>query len=520
MAEGGDRMTTRSMAGKEKETSNEEETQPTSQGSEDRQPMPTETTTTNPTDGLDDIDQFLIHSTRKVMKFWYLPDLRNNRLRDILETRLPHASDPVKILVNAPELKRFFPTTTFEICLNTGKVYTFTDPRVDIGVSLEPHPFNLDELEKHFKELTKTMEIKRRTERIPLMERITPTTEVMSLREFERNINQYSNLCRMYGRASCKLFRCSSISEEVITRAYDKLQPHIGDILDQVEKGQSLFRMEREIRNQKGRGRLQIPYIIPKEKTINTTKELQEFIEAVDNNLTNIIISSRNQEEEFENREKARKEEEERLRQEQITQRNRQSPMEFNFHNITSTPLRGESNRAQLSDTVFHTANNNRQMNRGVNFNPNPTHHLYSNTSVNNSSDEYTQFSNDSIIQGTEMNNRISLTNAGIINSDNNEWNQGHTGPYAQHMTGNTGRTCFSNESPPYQQRNPITCFRCGEQGHVCTMCEATGVYCIHCRTPNHNTRAWKKYGNTNNSPPPQTAVIAKDTTRHPLQHQ
>ena len=192
---------------------------------------------------MDDIDRYLRHSTRKVRKFWYLPDLRNNRLRDILETRLPHVSNPITILVNAPELKRFLPTTTFKICLDTSKVNTFTDPRVDIGVSLEPDPFNMEELEKHFKEQTKTTEVIhcRIPLRIPLMERITPTTEVLSLREFKKNINQYSNLCRMYGRASCKLFQHSSISEEETARAYDELQPYISDILDQVEKGQSLF---------------------------------------------------------------------------------------------------------------------------------------------------------------------------------------------------------------------------------------------------------------------------------------
>ena len=276
MAEDGERMQTRSMTRKEKGANpNEGDAQPTDQGPEDTQSTTMVSTMPNPMDGLDDIARCLRVSLKKIQKFWYIPDLKNTRLRDITETRLPHPNNPVKILINAPELKRFFKTTTFEICLDTGKVWTYTDPRINIGVGLEPDPFILEELENHFKEQTKITEAVHHMERIPLMERITPTTEVMPLKEFERNIGQYSNLCQMYGKASCKLFHHSSISEYETAKAYDKLQPYISNILDQVDKGLSLFQMEREIRNRKGRGRLRIPYIVPKEKLINTAKQLQ-----------------------------------------------------------------------------------------------------------------------------------------------------------------------------------------------------------------------------------------------------
>ena len=38
-------------------------------------------------------------------------------------------------------------------------------------------------------------------------------------------------------------------SEEETARAYDALQPYISDILEQIEKGQALLRIEREVRN-------------------------------------------------------------------------------------------------------------------------------------------------------------------------------------------------------------------------------------------------------------------------------
>ena len=158
-------------------------------------------------------------STKQVKKFWYLPDLKNTRLREIAESHLPHQSDPLKILINAPELKQFFPTTTFEICLDTGKMYTYTDLKVDIGVRLKPKLFDTDELENHFKEQTRTEEVEHRMERIPLMERTIPTTEVMPLKEFEGNVNKLFKLCQMYGKTSCELSRRSTVSEEETTRA-------------------------------------------------------------------------------------------------------------------------------------------------------------------------------------------------------------------------------------------------------------------------------------------------------------
>ena len=115
-----------------------------------------------------------------VSKFWYVPDLKNNRLRDIYETRISHEHDPIKILFNA------------------SRVYTFTDPKVDIGIGCKPYPLDLKALENHFKAQPKATEVIHHMERIPLIERTTAATEVMTL-------NLFSKLCKMYGEASCKL---------------------------------------------------------------------------------------------------------------------------------------------------------------------------------------------------------------------------------------------------------------------------------------------------------------------------
>ena len=106
-------------------------------------------------------------------------------------------------------------------------MYRYTDPKVDIGVGLEDEPFDIEKLEDHFKEHTKVTEVYHQMERIPLMERTTPTTEVMPLREFKNNVGKFFKLCRMYEETSCELSRQSLGSEEETTKAFDALQPYI-----------------------------------------------------------------------------------------------------------------------------------------------------------------------------------------------------------------------------------------------------------------------------------------------------
>ena len=123
------------------------------------------------------------------------------------------------------------------------------------------------------------------------------------------------------------------------------------------------------------------------------------------------------------------------------------------------------------------------------------------------------------------MNNHISPANTGDTDSDpQGDWNQGHGGAYRHHTTGTTGCTGFPNKQPQYPtQRNTVTCFRCREQGHICTSCEATGVYCNHCITSNHSTKACRRYGSYNTSPPnssnsqgyhPTPSIVSNTTTQ------
>ena len=70
----------------------------------------------------------------------------------------------------------------------------------------------------------------------------------------------------------------------------------------------------------------------------------------------------------------------------------------------------------------------------------------------------------------------------------------------------------FHNSSNSSDNRNSPTCFRCGEHHHMRLKCSKDRVYCTHCRTHNHNTKACRKHHN--NTPSPTNSHIL--TGYHP----
>ena len=129
--------------------------------------------------------------------------------------------------------------------------------------------------------------------------------------------------------------------------------------------------------------------------------------------------------------------------------------------------------------------------------------HSYTHTGDTNSNNGYEQLSGDSMSQDMDMNDRISLTGDRDTNAERrSDWHQNHTTGYGTRTTGTTGCTGFQNEHSQYPQRNTVTCYQCGEQGHIRTGCLVPEVYCSNCRTSNHGTRACRRYNNTNDSPP------------------
>ena len=226
-------------------------------------------------------------------------------------------------------------------------------------------------------------------------------------------------------------------------------------------------------------------------------------MDAVDDDLQRAIENTRAQEEEFEHREQARREEE--ARQEQLRRNTR--PRSLGYEAITSTPLREQTN---------YPIESNRQTNRNVLFDPNPTRHSYAqigDSQGSNGSDGYDQLSNDSLSQETDTNDRVSPTSDRDTDSERRStWQRNHATGYGNRTTGASSRTSFQNEQSNYPQRNTVTCYRCGEKGHIRTGCSVPEVYCAICRTSNHGTRACRRYNSSNDCPPNSS----NDTEYHP----
>ena len=85
-----------------------------------------------------------VRTSSEINLDWYVPDLRNTTVRDIIKSRLPTCMSQNHITITCPMLKDFFSNSTFEIDFRTGKVFTFRTPLEDIGISCQQEEFSLD----------------------------------------------------------------------------------------------------------------------------------------------------------------------------------------------------------------------------------------------------------------------------------------------------------------------------------------------------------------------------------------
>ena len=60
---------------------------------------------------------------------WYVPDLCNTRVGELIEKRLQLETTEGRILFSSSALNEFFKTSNFELNLQTGEVLTYLDPR-------------------------------------------------------------------------------------------------------------------------------------------------------------------------------------------------------------------------------------------------------------------------------------------------------------------------------------------------------------------------------------------------------
>ena len=189
-----------------------------------------------------------------------------------------------------------------------------------------------------------------------------------------------------------------------------------------------------------------------------------------------------------------REQEQARIRDEQLRSARQTSRSDINLYPTlaNSTPIRNSNTRSDQP---------------GVHFNTNPVHHVFATTS--DGGDQYEPPKNDSILQGVTSSPVDQFaTNTTDVAGCNEPWRRSNTTNTSSntinHRTATrpTGHNRLQNDNPPNPSdpRNGLTCFRCGEQGHMRAECRK-GVFCNHCRSYNHNTKSCRKQHNNTLSP-------------------
>ena len=115
---------------------------------------------------------------------------------------------------------------------------------------------------------------------------------------------------------------------------------------------------------------------------------------------------------------------------------------------------------------------------------------------------------NDSIIQGTGAvpggqftTNTTSTTDCNEPWRYNNGSNTATDMNQQTHTTRPPNRNGFQNNLPnSSDNRNGLTCFKCGEQGHIKRDCKER-VYCTNCRMTGHDTKVCRKHHHSTPSP-------------------
>ena len=81
---------------------------------------------------------------------WVIPDLRNTRLSDANPIPLDQQVTADKqgrckiVLVRCHNLKPYFKVLFFQINVQTGQMYTHTQPATDVGINCQMEEFDLD----------------------------------------------------------------------------------------------------------------------------------------------------------------------------------------------------------------------------------------------------------------------------------------------------------------------------------------------------------------------------------------
>ena len=413
---------------------------------------------------------------------WYVPDFCNTRVGNLIKKKLQLETMEGRILFSSPALSEFFKTSNFELNLKTGRVSTYLNPPEDIGIKCQKEPFDLEFLRNTLQGKQDTGTIQEESlERIPSVKKLVGPADVMPGEEAEYKICQYCHLWTMYADSSVELKKKSELSQESAVAACKMYVPYISDITRQIEEVVKIFAMEKELRSIKNRGYFPVPQLAPEECKIETIQDKEVLMREIDEIAVEMLNAFKESEENYK-----REQEQARIRDEQLRSARQTSRSDIYLYPtlVNSTPVRNSNTRSDQP---------------GVHFNTNPVHDNY--TTMYDGGNQYEPPENDSILQGaTSSPVDQFVTNATDVAGRNETWRQNNATSTSSNTinhraaTRPTGHNRLQNDNSPNPPdlRNGLTCFRCGGQGHMRAECRER-VFCNHCRSYNHDTKAYRK---------------------------
>ena len=180
---------------------------------------------------------------------WYVPNLYNTQVREIIKQRLPIATGQGRILFNCTPLKKYFDTANFELDLRSGHAYTYSTPPMYIEIPCQRDEFDLELLVEKFKNGHNSDEPQmQELERVPLIRKIAAPADVMDWEEIQYHIRQYCKLWTLYADTSIQLKRASKLPQGEAVAACKIYGSHISDVLKQFDEITKLFAIENELK--------------------------------------------------------------------------------------------------------------------------------------------------------------------------------------------------------------------------------------------------------------------------------
>ena len=282
---------------------------------------------------------------------WYVPDLCNTRVGDLIEKRLQLGTTEGRILFSSPALNEFFKTSNFELNLQTGEVLTYLDPPENIGITCQKESFDIESLRDTLQGEGNTGPMQEeRLERIPSVKKLVGPADVMPREEAEYKVCQYCHLWTMYADSSVELKKKSELSQESAVAACKMYVPYISDITRQIEEVVKIFAMEKELRLIKNRGYFPVPQLAPRECKIETIQDKEILMKEIDEVAVEMLNAIKESEENY------RKEQEQaRIREEQLRSTRQTSRSDINLYPTlaNSTPIRKHQHKSRSTRSTL-----------------------------------------------------------------------------------------------------------------------------------------------------------------------